>query len=171
MATLGVVSDTHDNYASTDALASVLKEERVDYVIHLGDFISPFIFKRVFSGWENRGFAVTGNNDGEIMLLFKVAGEMGVTLKTYPYAVRLGGRRVLLMHGFGSVEETLELARAILKGGSYDVVLYGHTHQRNVETHNGKLLLNPGEASGYLTGKRTIAILDLSTLDFKFVEL
>uniref|UniRef100_A0A7J3ZJ42 Phosphoesterase n=1 Tax=Fervidicoccus fontis TaxID=683846 RepID=A0A7J3ZJ42_9CREN len=171
MVVLGVVSDTHDNYPVTEALTRVLREEGVDYVVHLGDFVSPFMLKRVFSGWENRGFAVTGNNDGEIMLHFRIASEMGITLKTHPYAVRLGDKRVLFMHGFGSIEETLELARAILRGGSFDVVLYGHTHQMNAERHDGRLLLNPGEASGYLTGKKTIAILDLSTLDFTFVEL
>ncbi|MBS3813049.1 metallophosphoesterase family protein, partial [Candidatus Bipolaricaulota bacterium] len=41
-----------------------------------------------------------------------------------------------------------------------DVIVYGHTHK--IDVQQGKpLVINPGEAGGWLTGRSTVAILDL----------
>jgi len=168
---LGVVSDTHDSYEAAEKVSKVLAERGAEYLVHLGDFISPPVFRRVFASWKGRGFAVAGNNDGEVELLLKAASDLGIVLRTYPYAIALGGRRIFLMHGFGGAEETREVAEAIARGGSFDLVLYGHTHIARAESVGGKLVLNPGEACGYLTGRRTAALVDLETMRAEIVDL
>jgi len=58
-----------------------------------------------------------------------------------------------------------------LNTGSYNVVIYGHTHQSEIRRENGVLVINPGEACGYLSGKATIGLLDTSTLDAVIVSI
>jgi len=36
----------------------------------------------------------------------------------------------------------------------------GHSHEPLVKDVDGTLLINPGEVCGYLTGKRTLCLLD-----------
>ncbi len=47
----------------------------------------------------------------------------------------------------------------------------GHTHWPKIEKIDGVLVVNPGEASGWLTGKKTIALVDLNTLEAEIIEL
>src|SRR4030042_509218 len=46
-----------------------------------------------------------------------------------------------------------------LASKAYDVVVFGHTHLPLAERRDGGLLVNPGEAGGWLRGKSTIALL------------
>ena len=61
---------------------------------------------------------------------------------------------------------------AIAKSGQYDIILTGHTHNVvNKKYDNGVLVVNPGEACGYLTGKSTFAIIDTDILEAEIIEL
>jgi len=44
-----------------------------------------------------------------------------------------------------------------------DIIAFGHTHSLAIR-HNGKLVINPGELGGWLTGRSSFVILDLDTL-------
>jgi putative phosphoesterase len=83
----------------------------------------------------------------------------------------IDGLRMLLMHGFGSPEQTKLIAHSFAKSRDYDVVLYGHTHEALVENLNGILVVNPGEAGGILTGKPTAAIMQTKPLSIRIVSL
>ncbi len=168
---LGVLSDTHDNLECVDVIKRKFRELGVSSIVHLGDFTSPFTLARVFEGFKNKGYCVLGNNDGDRILMKEVAGKLGVILKDYPYVVNIGGRSILLMHGFGSPDNTIKIARALALSGVFDVVLYGHTHEAVIEKTSTTLLLNPGEASGVLSGKKTIAVIDLESLNAEIIEL
>ena len=48
---------------------------------------------------------------------------------------------------------------------------WGHTHDAGVENIKGTPVINPGETSGVLTGRRTVALLNVATLDVEVVEL
>jgi putative phosphoesterase len=53
----------------------------------------------------------------------------------------------------------------------YDVVVRGHDHRAEATRCGKTLLVNPGEIWGYLTGLSSVAILDTTSLDVKFIEL
>ena len=54
--------------------------------------------------------------------------------------------------------------QALALSGKFDYVFSGHTHAVvNEKYENGVLVLNPGEACGYLTGKGSFAIVDTKT--------
>ncbi len=171
MTKIGVISDTHDNLSAARKANEIFRREGVEYVFHLGDFTSPFTFREVFNGFESKGYCVLGNNDGEKILLAALANRMGVMLRDYPYMVEISGKKILLLHGFGPPENTLSIIRALASSGFYDLILYGHTHEPIIEATSATLIVNPGEASGVLTGRKTVAIVDLETMDARILEL
>lgn len=157
---LGIMSDTHDNLDNVKKIKKELLDHGINYLLHLGDFTSPFTFKEIFSGFEGKGAAVLGNNDGEAFLMARFAGKMNIKLFNHPTILVLDGLRFLLMHGFGDAEFTIDFARALAISGKYDVVLFGHTHFYHYERIGDIILLNPGEAGGWLTGTSSAIILD-----------
>ena len=65
--------------------------------------------------------------------------------------------------------ETIE---ALAQSGNFDIVLSGHTHLIvNKKYENNVLVLNPGEACGYLTGKGSFAIVETEDLKAEIIYL
>lgn len=57
----------------------------------------------------------------------------------------------------------------ILKKTNHRYLVLGHTHEAKVEKAENKIIINPGEVCGYLTGRRTFAIVedgDVSVVEF-----
>ena len=175
MARAIVVSDTHDNLRHVlDYLESAdTSGQDVKWLIHLGDIVSPFTLRRLARAAGEKGLsviAVFGNNCGEKLGLLRVAREAGVDLGEAPRTVEVGGRRLLLVHGFGSKENTLEIVNALAVSNRWDAILYGHTHEADLRVADGTLILNPGDAGGSLE-RPSIAVLDLERLEADIVWL
>ncbi|MEM4762919.1 MAG: YfcE family phosphodiesterase, partial [Desulfurococcaceae archaeon] len=81
--------------------------------------------------------------------------------KPDPGIIEIDQRKILLLHGYGGTNDTLTFVNSLAKSLNVDFVLYGHTHKPAIEEINGKIILNPGEVCGYLTGRTSYAILDL----------
>lgn len=158
---IGILSDTHDHLPLLRKALGMMKERGVELVLHAGDFVSPFTAEP-FREVGLRMVGVFGNNDGDKLYLrerFQGIGE----LHHGPHELELFGRRILLMHEPRALE-------ALVASGRYDLVVYGHTHR--IELREGRtLVINPGEAGGWLTGKSTCALVDLHTLKAEIVEL
>jgi len=169
-----VVSDTHDRPERVLAFLDTLGEEyRGGLLIHLGDIVSPFTLASLAGKAAEKGLrfvGVYGNNCGEKLGLARVAQSVGADLAEGPRTLEAGGRRLLLFHGYGSPENTRELAVALADSGRWDAVLYGHTHMQHLEYRAGRLVLNPGEAAGVLQ-EPSLALLELDTLRVRFVKL
>ena len=160
---LGIITDTHDNMNRIPDGVAVLYEHSPDLIVHAGDFISPFT-ARCFEPVREQGIpflGIFGNNDGERFFLRKMYDHIG-PIHEDPHPFSLGDRRILVTH-----KELL--VDALAASGSYDVVIYGHTHKIDVRT-DPCLIVNPGEGGGWLTGKCTLAIVDLSTLQAQIIE-
>jgi len=167
---VGIISDTHDNLKNIDKAVRVLNENEVDLVLHCGDYIAPFVIKRL-GKLNSKLIGVFGNNDGDKKLLLSIANDLGFKIHNQPYEMKLSGRKVLLMHGLGNMEMTKTIVRAIARTNKYDVIVYGHTHQSEVLNLEKTLIVNPGEVFGMLYGKSTLALLDLEKLEAKIIEL
>ncbi len=165
---IGIISDTHDNKAMALKAVEIFKGEGIKNVFHLGDFVAPFTLK-LFGDFELYG--VFGNNDGERILLKRVAEDLSFVLEEGPMEIDFGGKKFMLLHGWGSAEKTRKIAESFAKSGDYDYVLYGHTHQRDLRKFGNALILNPGEACGYLGGVATAAILDIDSNSVNFLSL
>ena len=157
---IGILSDTHDNIPLVKKAIGVFNEKEVGYVIHAGDYTSPFTLK-LFQNLQCEYTGIFGNNDGDKLLLQERAGGR---IRNQPYIFTLEDRKIVVMHEHHVVE-------ALAESGHFDLVIYGHTHETDVRKVKNTLLVNPGEVSTYLYGKSTIVLVDLRTLEAEIVEL
>ncbi|MHA1254117.1 MAG: metallophosphoesterase [Promethearchaeota archaeon] len=166
---LAVISDTHDHKDNILKAVSVMNERKVDALIHCGDYVAPFV-KRWFDGLNDNikenFFGVFGNNDGERVFLVKNLGQI-CDIVGMEINKDFDGKKVYAAHM--PTQNTID---AIAKSGLYDIVLTGHTHNLvNKKYDNGVLVVNPGEACGYLSGKATFAIIDTDKMIAEIIEL
>jgi putative phosphoesterase len=146
---IGVISDTHDNIGKIKSAVEFLKSEKIEYLIHCGDFVAPFVLPYLEEGNFKKIIGVFGNNDGEKLILKKKMPD----IYKPPFSFTLENFKILILH------EPLE--EEILKCISYDLIAYGHTHIPKILKNNECLIVNPGECCGWLTGKSTISLVDL----------
>jgi putative phosphoesterase len=59
----------------------------------------------------------------------------------------------------------------LIKSESFNIIVHGHTHKAEVYSKGKTLIVNPGEACGYLTGKSTIAVLNTERREAKIIQL
>ncbi len=170
---LGVMSDSHDNMENVVKALNIFRERGVNYIVHLGDIVSPFIARKMVElKWGNLYVsAVYGNNDGDKILLRKIFEKAGWKIDYGPRIEEISGRRIFLMHGYNGIEFTKKIAYSIAREKDIDLVLYGHTHQKDQISINDTLVVNPGEVYGSLYGEASIAIIDLEKLRVEFISI
>ena len=159
---IGILSDTHDNLTRVREAVRLFNEAGCDLVIHAGDFVAPFAAEELRS-LRAPVKGVFGNCDGEKAGLKRVFQGMGEIVNG-PLAFSHAGLRFVVCHLDSS-------ASTQATSGAYDVVIFGHTHRPLVESRDGALLINPGEAGGWLRGKSTVALLDPATLTADIIPL
>jgi len=159
---VGVISDTHDNLLKIDRAIEVFRAQQVEAVLHAGDFVSPFAVRRLLEGLNVPLYGVFGNNDGDRWLLKSLLGE-----RVYQSFALLefGPYKVFLTH------DLPERSHGLFEGGSVRAVVFGHTHTPYLKEEKGVIFLNPGEACGWLTGKATIALLDLRGQKAEIIQI
>ena len=147
---IGVLSDIHDNiWALERALARV---QGCEALLVLGDLCAPFTMTQIAEGFHGPVHVVWGNNDGDRLSIARQAERGEVTLHGEFAELTLAERRIALTH-------YPHLGRALAAGGGYDLVCYGHNHQRGQTLVGRTVLLNPGEVMGRF-GVCSLAIYD-----------
>jgi len=162
---IGIISDTHDNKTSIEKAVNKFNEYDVKTVIHAGDHIAPFTV-RWMSKLNSNVVGVAGNNDGDRRLLRKLYEGYGWKFEDLIAEVVIDGVKIAVTHG------TYEaIVNALIYSGRYDVVIYGHTHRYRIERVGDTLVINPGEACGYLTGLESIVLLDTRDMKARLLTL
>lgn len=158
---IAIISDTHDNLNAITAFSKKLNDLKIEYLIHAGDFCSPFTV-RALNQFGIPMKAVFGNNDGDKPLLTQAA-EGFAEIKEAPYLFELGNRKFALIHYQDKVNSLAE-------SNQFDVIIYGHTHKLDIRTEPC-LIINPGELCGWLTRRSTAVILDIDSLTTEIIEV
>jgi len=175
---IGILADSHDNLIALRLAVRLFNDAKCSLVIHAGDVVAPFAAR------ELRDLAcpikaVFGNCDGEKPGLVKAFQGMGEVAEA-PFVFEHDGLRFLVSHMDAPVEGYLKrrretggkgmlsagrkgrgrVPRALFPDQSYDVLVFGHTHKAEVRREGSVVVVNPGEAGGWLHGKSTVALLD-----------
>ena len=161
---IGLMADSHDRVPAIRELLERITERGAQMVLHAGDYCSPFSLVP-FVDLNIPLAGVFGRNDGDREGLRAIAAKgMGIDLYESPHSIELAGRRILVVHYLGEVaERSLE---------SHEIIVHGFTHRQETrETDGGALLVNPGEACGWLHGAPSAAILDLDTKSVELISL
>jgi putative phosphoesterase len=157
---LAILSDVHDNVWNLEVL---LAELRADAMVFCGDFCAPFTLAQIAEGFSGPIHVVFGNNDGDQLLLSRVAAKFPhVTLHGQFAELEIDGRLVAVTH-------YPEIGRALARGDHYDLVCHGHSHERVVEQTGRTLRVNPGEVMGRF-GQSTYALYDTTSGNAEILE-
>jgi len=161
---MGLISDTHDNLQAIAEAVRVFNSKRVGLVLHAGDYVAPFTYS-AYKGLECRLVGVYGNVDGDRGLLRERFSSIGFKVESDFEELEVDGAKIALIHGVHP-----PIVEALALSGKYHVVVHGHTHLKRAEKVGGALVVNPGEACGYVYGVRSVALLDTATLKVEFIE-
>ncbi|MEM3694903.1 MAG: metallophosphoesterase [Candidatus Bathyarchaeia archaeon] len=163
---VGLIADTHDRLPIIESAVKRFNAEKVELVLHAGDYVAPFVIPK-FKDLNAKLIGVFGNNDGDHELLRKRFSEYNnMEIRGAFAIIAVDGLKIALIHG---TED--ELLKALINSESLDVVVHGHTHKAEAYRKGKTLVINPGEACGYLTGKSTIALLETVKREAKIIEL
>ncbi len=154
---IGIISDTHDHRRNILRAVEIFRGHEVQYVLHAGDIVAPFATKPFAEVGTAKFIAVFGNNDGEKLQLRRAVESFGGEIHEYCYKGELAGRKVYMTHTNHNVEE-------VAASQMYDLLVYGHTHQQDVRRVGKTLIINPGEATDWVTGSARVVILDLQDM-------
>jgi len=133
-------------------------------LIYCGDLCAPFTLKQIGDEFDGPVHVVLGNNDGDVLLLSRIANRLDNVTLHGPFAyLEFEGRGIAVNH-------YPPLARDQAASGRYDLVCHGHDHEANVERIGQTLLVNPGEVMGRL-GASTYALYDTSTGEAEIVPV
>lgn len=157
---IGIISDTHDNVEKIEKAIHYFNEVDVDLVIHAGDIVSPFIAAK-FNNLNMDFVAIYGNNDGDKLGLRKT---LKYRIFEDPHNFKIRGKEFFITH-------RERLIDSLEKSEDYDVIIYGHTHKADVRKTDKTIVINPGEACGYMYGESTIAVLNLDKREVDIVEV
>lgn len=160
---IGLMSDTHDRLPAIDGLVREMISRGVGMILHAGDFCSPFSLRPLLD--QNVAMAgVFGRNDGDYEGLKAYAAQgFGVELFESPHSMDVAGHHILLVHDLADVS-----TRSIEQ---HAIVVHGFTHREEMKTRGDTLIVNPGEACGWLHGVPSAAVLDLDTKKLEFIQL
>ena len=158
---IGIFADTHDHLDNIRLAVERFNDERVELVLFAGDLVSTFAVPPLRK-LNCPLVACFGDNEGNkpgLLAGFRLVGKL-----TEP-PVRLtteDGTRFVLAH----------MKRQLRGMDDYDVAIFGHTHKPRIERDEaGRLLINPGETSGWTFGRPTIAMYDTARSEAELWDL
>jgi len=161
---IGAMSDTHDRLDAVDKAISFFNSQEASDVLHAGDLVSPFVAP-LFSKLKAKLQFVWGNNEGDHEFIKARFADIGISPLGDFAALQLGGKKIALLHGTHQ-----EIVDSLIESGAYDLIVRGHSHRTEI-IERETLVVNPGEVCGYLTGRQTVALIDLDKMHAQIVEL
>jgi putative phosphoesterase len=160
---VGIMADSHDRVPAIAELVQRMVAGGASLIMHAGDYCSPFSLAP-FHDANIPLLGVFGRNDGDPAGLSAYgAGGMGTELYESPHSFEVRGQQVLLVHDIGDISH-----RSIEQ---HQVVIHGCSHQSEMKTRGDTLIVNPGEACGWLYGSCTAALIDLDTKEVEIIKL
>ena len=152
-----IIGDTHIS-SFADLPKEILQNiKESDWVIHVGDFISKDIVIGLKKLKGNYFKGVFGNSDPLVIR----------NLLPPKLLIEISGVKIGIIHPDFGGSETFLKRRIMKEFKDYllDIIVYGHTHEAQIEWVDNTLLVNPGR--GYIdkysyNRSATIAIVTLS---------
>ncbi len=159
---VGIFADTHDHLANIRLAVEKFNAAECQLVLFAGDLVSTFAvpplrkLKCPFVG-------CFGDNEGNKIGLMSGYASVGHMAEPPVRFTAADGTRFIICH-----------MKRQLRGEAddWDIAIFGHTHKPRIERdeHN-RLLINPGETSGWTFGRPTIVLLETTTQSFQIVDL
>ncbi|WP_254514006.1 YfcE family phosphodiesterase [Anatilimnocola floriformis] len=159
---IGIFADAHDHLANIRLAVERFNQEQVEVVLFAGDIVSTISvppLKRL----NCKVVACFGDNEGNKIGLKSGFTGLG-TIEEAPVRYTANdGTRFVIVHMKRQLRGLNE---------EFDIQIVGHTHKARVEREpDGRMLINPGETSGWSFGRPTIAVLETTTREVQIIDL
>jgi putative phosphoesterase len=151
--TVGLISDTHIPLRARNIPKKVFEVlEGADFIVHAGDLVELSVIDEL----EQLApvLAVYGNMDGS-----EIRGKLQKL-----NSVKVLDWKVGVMHDPGALFGMKKM-REIAKQNSFNVMVYGHTHNSNIKWEENTLFINPGSPTNPLPpflAKPSVALLRIT---------
>lgn len=161
---VAVFSDSHDNITGLEQALAEANDAGAEMLLHCGDLIAPFMLDKMGKQFAGPVHVVFGNNDADGRMLQIVASAHShIRLHGIYAEVDADGRSIAIIH-------YPEPAIRIAQSGHFDLVCYGHNHEKAIEQMDSCVLANPGEILG-MKGTPTWGLYDTASGEFELREL
>lgn len=160
---IGIFADSHDHLDNLRKVVVEFNRQGCQCALFAGDLVSTFAVPPLRK-LACPLVACFGDNEGNKSGLQAGMGFFGSCLAEAPFSYRSAdGTRFLIAH----MERQLRGA-----DGDYEVIVHAHTHKPSVSRDpRGRLIVNPGETSGWTYGDPTAAILETETMEVAIIHL
>ena len=159
---IGILADIHDNVDNVRHAVNLMNALQVSVVLIAGDFVSPLVVPSL-KKLRGRVIACFGDNDGNRL---GIAGGMKIvgTLAWGPVCYRTDdGVHIVMAHQLSEIRDWIDGA---------DVVVFAHSHRSSIaKDRHGRMLINPGEVSGWTFRKPSVAVFDTATKSAEILDL
>lgn len=145
---IGILSDTHSKVNKAKKALDFLLSSGAEFIIHAGDIVELEILE-LLANSSKRYIAVYGNNDAHL-----VHHHNSYNLVQEPYYFKLAETTFKLMH------------LPFYMTPDAEVIIFGHTHQFEVDFKGGSLYLNPGEVCARNKALSECAMLEVKPNKF-----
>ena len=145
---IGVLSDSHSKVNKAKKALDFLIKEGAEFIIHAGDIVEVEMLE-LLANCGKRYIAVYGNNDAHL-----VHYHNEYNMVQEPYYFKLADTKFKLMH------------LPFYMSPDAEVIIFGHTHQFEVEMQKGTLFLNPGESCARNKDLSECALLEVKKNEF-----
>jgi len=143
---IGIISDTHDRLDNIEKAFHIFLENKVEQIIHCGDWVSPFTME-FFDEMNLQHtkipvFSVFGNNEGDIKRIIERNQNLAFPIQFASKTVlelERDHRKIGVYHGHDK-----DILSAMINCQEYDVLFCGHTHKEFSLTQGKTLVFNPG---------------------------
>ena len=169
---IGVMACSHDQIPEIKKAIKFFKAEKIDLLIHAGDWVSAFTLV-YYKDLDCPIKGVWGNNIGDERF-GKLAEKFKLNLKLYDplCSIKADGKTIIVYHDFDDLDAKTKKEIEELKP---NVIISAHDHKAKIETKEGILYINPGtflkETFPWLKAKPSIALYDSEKNKADIVEL
>lgn len=155
-----LISDTHNDTGSFKFLKKRYEKERFLATIHLGDVVD-FYNLSIIRELSDEFYLVKGNNDRLDLVTSKILRDLSISFSTSPFEIFLEPfGYIILMHEPFFLEDYIQKEHP-------KYIFYGHTHKIESRVENGKVVVNPGAFSLFLSKEKTYALIDQKGVRFE----
>ncbi len=159
---IGIFADSHDHLDHIRRAVDVFNAAGCGLVVFAGDLVSSFAVPPL-RALQCPILACFGDNEGNktgVAGGFTILGTIGEP----PFGFKTpDGLKIVVTHMLRSLRPD---------AGEFDVCIFAHTHKPEITTdEQGRMYINPGEASGWSFRKPTVALLDTTTRTAQILPL
>jgi putative phosphoesterase len=159
---IGIFADAHDHRDNICRAVAEFNRRDCQLVIFAGDFVSTFAIPPLRQ-LRCPLVASFGDNEGNKT---GIRGGIRIIGKVFepPFCLRAAdGTRIAVTHQW-------ELLGGIVD--DCEVVIFGHTHKPCIQRDAaGRLLINPGETSGWTYRRPSVVVLETATMEAEILWL